>query len=129
MSKTKHPFDRRVFFVQQRDEFLSLNDVREYVQTGKLTIADCVFDVDGCSYIAGNIALGKSPKWALSAEHDPMLHGLPTPTEEDVAVMNEILAEEDFLEMPREPKAKTVKDYLAREPRIAHMISTEYCTH
>ena len=124
---SKHPFDRRVFFVQQRDEFLSLNEVRTNVQTGKLEMADCVFDVDGCLYIAENIVQGKAPMWALSADHDPMLYDCPPLSEEYIAEVNEILAEEDFLEMPREPKAKSVKDFLFHEPQVARMISTEYC--
>jgi len=118
----KHPFDRKVFFVQYREEFLSLNEICDGVQAGKLAIVDWVFDVDGFSYTAGNIVQGKAPKWALTAENDPMLHGLPSISETELAAVDEVLCEPDFLEMPREPKAKTVSHYLKSEPRIARMV-------
>ena len=117
-----HPFDRKVFFTRQREDFLSLNEVRADVQTGKLTMMDFVFDVEGGSYTAGSIVQGKSPKWAMTAENDPALFGLPTPSEEDMAMVNELLCEEDFIEMPREPQAKTVSNYLKSEPQIARMV-------
>lgn len=119
----KHPFDRKVFFVQYREEFLSLNEVRDDVQTGKLAIVDLVFDVDGFSYTAGHIVQGKAPKWALTAENDPMLSGLPSLSEAEFAAVDEVLCEDDFLEMPREPKAKTVKEFLSSEPRIVRRVA------
>jgi hypothetical protein len=39
-----------------------------------------------------------------------------------MAMMNELLCEEDFIEMPREPQAKTGSNYLKSEPRIARMV-------
>jgi DNA adenine methylase len=124
----KHPYDRRVFFTGQSDRFISLNDIQRLALTGKLSAFDVVFDVNGDSYRANDVVMGKAPQWALFAEHDPMLQGLPTPSAEDMAMANELLCEPDFLEMPREPKAKTVKDYLSREPRIARMVaSAERC--
>jgi len=123
----KHPTDRKVFFVRGRDEFISLNEIRDDVKTGKLAIVDFVFDVDGSSYTVENIMLGKAPEWALSAENDPMLHGLPPLSEEDIAMTDELMCEEGFIEMPDEPKAKTVEDYLANEPRIARMVHDAEC--
>ena len=123
-----HPFDRKVFFVRYREDFLSLYEVRDDVQAGKLSMFDTVFDTDGDSYTAESIALGMSPCWAMTAEHDPMLYDVPPLSEANRALADELLCEEGFLEMPREPKAKTVKDYLAREPRIARMVvDAEYC--
>ena len=117
-----HPFDRKVFFVRQQEEFLSLNEVRNNVQTGKLSMFDTVFDTDGDSYTAESIALGMSPRWATTAEHDPMLHGIPMPPAEDIATVEELLLEEDSIEMPRESKIKSVSDYLMSEPRIARLV-------
>ena len=119
---TKHPLDRKVFFTRQREDFLSLNEVRADVQTGKLTMMDFVFDVEGGSYTAGSIVQGKAPKWAMTTENDPALYGLPTPSEEDMAMVNELLCDPDFIEMPREPQAKSVSNYLKSEPRIARMV-------
>ena len=118
----KHPFDRKVFFVPQKEEFLSLNEVRDDVQTGKLTSMDLVFDVDGSLCTAKSIVDGRSPKWTRSSEHDPMLHGLPPISKAELAAVDEVLCEPDFLEMPREPKAKTVSHYLNNEPKIARMV-------
>ena len=119
----KHPNDRRVFFTRQGDNFLSLNEVRDDTLAGTLSLLDTVFDVDGGSYSVESIVMGKAPKWAMTAEHDPMLHDLPPFSEEDAAMVNELLCEPDFLEMPSEPQVKTVKDYLANEPRIARMVA------
>ena len=119
----KHPYDRKVFFVQQRNDFLSVRDVQHLAQSGTLSSFDLVFDVDGGSYTAQSIALGKSPRWAMTAEHDPMLpDDLPPLSEEDIAMVNELVSEPDFLEMPAEPAVKNVKDFLFREPRIARMV-------
>ena len=118
----KHPADRRIFFTYQSDNFLSLNTIRQLTQSGKLSAFDVVFDVDGNSYAAKSIAEGRMPRWAMTAEHDPMLHDIPMPSEEDVAMANEFLLDEDAIAMPREPKAKTVSHYLKSEPRIASLV-------
>ena len=119
---TKHPLDRKVFFVRQREEFLSLNEVRADIQSGKLTMMDFVFDVEGGSYTAGSIVQGKAPRWAMTAEHDPMLYDLPSLSEADRALVDELVSEEVFLEMPSEPAVKSVSHYLESEPRIARMV-------
>jgi hypothetical protein len=124
----KHPINRRVFFTRQRNDFLSLNEVHTLARSGKLALSDFVFDVDGGSYTAESIAQGKAPKWAMTAEHDLMLHDCPPLSEEDIALANELACEDDFLEMPEEPKSKTVSHYLATEPRIARFVAdAEHC--
>jgi hypothetical protein len=120
--KMKHPLDRKVFFTRQRNDFLSLNEIRTLTRACKLSMMDLVFDTDGCSYTIESIAFGRAPKWAVTAENDPMLHDLPPLSDEEAAMVEELLLEEDFIEMPAEPKAKTVADYLSREPRIARMV-------
>jgi len=121
-STGKHPFDKKVFFSQHQDDFFSLRDIQHLVRTEKLSLFDFVFDTDGGTYSVENIVLGESPKWAMSRVNDPMLHGLPSPSEEGTALSDELLCEDGILEMPEEPVARTVEDYLAREPRIANMI-------
>ena len=118
----RHPLNRKVFFVLGDDEFLSVNEVRRYAQTDKLALTDWVFDVDGERYTAGSIADGKAPFWAMTAENDPALHALPPLTESDIAMADALASEDGFLEMPAEPPFKTVKDFLASEPRIARMV-------
>jgi len=119
----KHPYDRKVFFVQQRNEFLSVREIQHLIRTDELSLFELVFDTDGDSYTAESIALGKAPRWAMTAEHDPMLYNLPPLSEEDIAMVNELVCEDDFIEMPKEPQAKTVEGYLASEPRIARMVA------
>lgn len=118
----RHPLDRKVFFVLGDDEFLSANEVRRYAQTDKLAMTDMVFDVDGEQYTAGSIADGKAPFWAMTAENDPALHDLPPLTEADIALADELASEDGFMEMPEEPAATTVKDFLASDPQIARMV-------
>ena len=120
----RHPYDRRVFFVLERDQFLSLNDIHTLVQADKLSAFDAVFDVDGERYSTGDIVLGKTPRWAVSAENDLMLHDLPTPSAEDIALVNELACEDDF-EMPKEPTVKSVSGFLKSQPRIAHLVSLQ----
>ena len=119
---SKHPADRQVFFTSQGNDFLSLNVIRQLTQSGKLSAFDVVFDVDGNSYTAKNIAEGKAPKWAMTAENDPVLFDCPPPSKEDIAMVDELLSEPDFLEMPREPKSKSVSSYLESRPQIVRMI-------
>jgi hypothetical protein len=119
----KHPINRRVFFTRQRNDFLSLNEVRTLARTGKLAMTDLVFDTDGGSYTTGSIVQGKAPRWALSTEHDPLLCDLPIPSPEDVAMVNEVLCEAEFLEMPTVPSVKSVKDFLSRKPQVARMVA------
>ena len=119
----KHPLDRKVFFVQQRNDFISLRDVQRLCKTGKLSAFDRVYDVDGGSYTLENIVFGKSPRWAMTAEHDPMLYGLPSLSNEQMAPVHEMVSEDGFLEMPSEPQEKTVIDFLANEPRVARMVA------
>jgi len=125
MSKStgKNPFDRKVFFSQHQTDFFSLRDIQHLVRAEKLSLFDFVFDTDGGSYSVENIVLGESPKWAMSRVNDPMLHGLPSPSEADVTLSNELLCEDGILEMPEEPAARTVNDFLSREPRIANMVA------
>jgi hypothetical protein len=37
-------------------------------------------------------------------------------------MVDELLSEDGFLEMPEEPAVTSVSDYLSREPRIARMV-------
>ena len=124
MSKStgKHPFDKKVFFSQHQDDFFSLRDIQHLVRTEKLSLFDFVFDTGGSSYSVENIVLGESPKWAMTRVNDPMLHGLPSPSKDDIALSDELLCEDDILEMPEEPAVRTVNDFLSREPRIANMV-------
>ena len=121
----RHPYDRRVFFVLERDQFFSLNDIHALVQADQLSAFDAVFDVDGERYYTGDIVSGRTPMWAVSAKHDLLLHDLPIPSAEDIALVDELACEDDFIEMPAEPKTRSVSSFLAREPRIAHLISLQ----
>lgn len=126
----KHPFDRKVFFVRDNDKFLSLNEIQRLYRTGRLSAFDCIFDVDGGSYRACDVATGKTPKWGVTANHDPMLHDLPSLSEEDAAMLDELICEEGFVEMPDEPRVKSVEEYLASKPRIARMVANaEYSSN
>jgi hypothetical protein len=119
----KHPFERKVFFTTQSENFLSLNEIKRKILVGELSSCDLVFDVDGSSYTAGSIVQGEAPKWAMTAEHDPMLHDCPPLSAENAAMVNELVSEDDFLEMPQVPDTKSVKDFLSRDPRIARLVA------
>jgi hypothetical protein len=112
-----------VFFTQHQTDFFSLRDIQHLVRKDKLSLFDFVFDTDGGSYSIDSILRGKAPRWAMSAEHDPMLCDMPPLTESQLAMVNEAICEPDFLEMPTEPTVKTVEDYLANEPRIARLVA------
>ena len=120
---SKHPLDRRVFFTRQRNDFLSVRDVQRLYMSGELSAFDLTFSVDGDSYRTSDVASGKAPEWAMTAENDPMLYDCSHLSEEDIALADELALECDFLEMPTEPEAKTVKDFLLCEPQIACMIA------
>ena len=123
VKKMKHPYDRHVFFTVRSDRFLSLNGIQHLARAGKLSAFDLIYDVNGGSFTLENIVFGKSPKWAMTAEHDPMLYGLPSLSEAELAAVDEMVSEDGFLEMPSEPKVKTIKDFLASEPRIARLVA------
>ena len=121
----KHPYNRKVFFVRHRDDFLSLNEVREDVQTGRLALSEYIFDTDGGAYPVQHVATNKAPRWL---QNEPILGDLPPLSEEDMAMVNELLCEEDFLEMPKEPSVKSVSHYLESNPRIARMVAdAQHC--
>ena len=94
-------------------------------KTGELSALEFVFDTDGGQYTAGSIAQGKAPEWAQTTA--PMLDDCPSLSAEDIAMADAIACEDGFLEMPTEPKAKTVRDFLAREPQIARLVANAGC--
>ena len=98
----KHPYHRQVFYIGIPALRYSLREIKSAVLAGSLNPHTIISDTDGGRYTAENIGRGVAPKWARSAEHDPMLHGIPTPSAEDIEMVNEILCEPDFLEMPQE---------------------------
>jgi len=80
-----------------------------------------VFSVDGGSYSAESIMLGKAPEWAQTT--DPMVHDCPILSEADISLADALASEDGFLEMPDEPRARTVTDFLLREPLIARLVA------
>ena len=119
----KNPFDRRVLFTLHSTEFLSVHDIQRLLyKSGGLSPLDLVFSVDGEAYRASDVASGKAPKWALSAEHDLMFHDLPF-SEADFTLDDEWLSEPDFFEMPTEPKEKNVNDFLSNKTSIARAVA------
>ena len=118
-----HPLDRRIFFTADCDTFLSQRDVQHHVHTGKLAPSEYVFDVDGDAYFAQHVAANKAPRWLQNEHTDPMLYGLPPLSAEELAAVDEVLCEDDFLEMPGEPQVRTVKEFLSSEPQIAHRVA------
>lgn len=115
----KHPFDRKVFFTQSNDEFLSYREVQGLMRSGKLTLSDFVFDTDGGAYPVQHVITNKAPRWL---QDEPMLDNLPPLSEEDARMVDELLSEPDCIEMPKEPAVKSVSHYLERHPRIARMV-------
>jgi len=99
---SKHPYNRKVFYISTPALCYSLREIRDSVTAGTLDSCTLVSDTDGGRYTAGSIAHGKAPRWAMTAEYDPMLCGLPVPSTENMAMVNEVLCEDDFLEMPQE---------------------------
>ena len=98
----KHPYRRQVFYISTPALRYSLREIRDSVVAGMLNPHTLVSDTDGGRYYAGKIAQGKAPRWALSAEHDLMLCGIPMPSVEDMTMVNELVSEDGFLEMPHE---------------------------
>ena len=88
-----HPINRKIFYMSNPTLRYCLREIRDSVLAGSLNPGTIVSDTDGNSYSAGSIAQGKAPKWALSAEHDPMLFGMPPLSEADIAAAGEVLCE------------------------------------
>ena len=99
---SKHPYNRLVFSIGSPTLRYSLRTIQSAVMAGTLDPHTLVSDVDGGRYTAGSIASGKAPKWARTAEHDPLLFGMPPLSELELAAADEVLCEPDFLEMPCE---------------------------
>ena len=118
-----HPLDRRVFFTTEGDAFLSQREVQHHVHTGKLVPSEYVFDVDGDAYLAQHVAANKTPRWLQNEQTDPMLLDCPTPSASELTAIEELVSEDDFLEMPREPQVRTVKEFLSSEPLIARRVA------
>ena len=116
---TKHPLDRKVFFTRSSDDFLSYRDVQGLMRSGILALSDLLFDTDGGAYPVQHVATNKAPRWL---QNEPTLDDLPALSEEDLQMVDELLSEEDFLEMPSEPAVKSVETFLSREPRIARLV-------
>jgi hypothetical protein len=57
--------DKRVFSTPLLAGAQSVNSITRAVRLGQLSESDLVFDSDGCSYLAGRIAGGVAPKWAV----------------------------------------------------------------
>ena len=102
--KQKHPYHRQVFYINTPAVHYSLREIRESVFAGSLDSNTLVSDTDGGRYTAGSIAQGMAPRWAMTAEHDPMLHGIPTPSAENMTLAYEAACEDGF-EMPEEQYA------------------------
>jgi len=115
----KHPLDRKVFFTRSSDDFLSYRDVQGLMRSGILALSDLLFDTDGGAYPVQHVATNKAPRWL---QNEPTLDDLPALSEEDLQMVDELLSEEDFLEMPSEPAVKSVETFLSREPRIARLV-------
>ena len=120
---TKHPYDKKVFFTQSSDEFLSYREVHGLMQSGSLPLHNLIFDTDGSVTTGESIARGLEPRWAMTAENDPVMFDCPPLSKENAALVDELLCEDDFLEMPSEPKSKSVRSYLASQPRIARLVT------
>jgi len=115
----KHPLDRKVFFTRSNNDFLSYRDVQGLMQSGKITLSDLLFDTDGGAFPVQHVATNKAPRWL---QNEPMLDELPPLSEADSQMVEELLSEEDFLEMPSEPAVTSVSHYLESNPLIARMV-------
>ena len=66
-----------------------------------------------------HVVTNKAPRWL---QNEPMLNDLPSLSQEDAALVDELVSEEGFLEMPEESAVQSVSHYLERHPRIARMV-------
>ena len=120
----KHPLDRKVFFTRSSDDFLSYRDIQGFMQSGRLTLSDLLFDTDGSAYPVQHVATNKAPRWL---QNEPTLDDLQPLSEEDLQMVDELLSEDGFLEMPEEPKGTSVSHYLESHPRIARLAVDAEC--